>query len=356
MKSPRHGPGGRATVGRRSLRTAGRSVAALGAAALAGGSGARAQDSHAILRASGAAMAKDLAETIAQCVARRDTSHAAFRGCIDWHSAVHGAWALVAYARASGDARHEALVARILSPAGVAREGALLRAEPGFEMPYGRAWFLRLAREHEAAYGNGALRPMGDQVLASLLAYYGRHVPSPRRGSYESDAWALINMLDYAEWSQNAAALETIRGWVHAHFVAYEGACDYGLETGHFMAVCTNWAWLVSKVLPGERLDSWADAFFARPGLPRPVTAPVNWHHHGLNFSRAWGLWGLYAASGSAARKQAYLDAYVAHVRATYDRPSHWRGSYEGVAHWVPQFGMLALQPVLDGGSRGRVQ
>ena len=346
---------------RRPLRTCGRLLAALGAlgaAALAGGAGAgaQAQEPYATLRTDGAAIAGELAETIARCVARRDTSHAAFRGCIDWHSAVHGAWALVAYARATGDTRHEALVARILSPAGVARERALVSAEPGFEMPYGRAWFLRLAREHEDAHGNGVLRPMAEEVLASLMAYYDRRAPNPRRGSYDSDAWALINMLEYAEWSQNAAALTAIRGWVHAHFVRHEGACDYGLEAGHFMAVCTNWAWLVSKVLDDGQLDSWLNAFFARPGLPRPVTSPVNWHHHGLNFSRAWGLWGLYAASGSAARKQAYLDAYVAHFRATYDRPSRWRGSYEGVAHWVPQFGMLALQPVLGADPKRRVE
>src|SRR5262245_47626768 len=41
----------------------------------------------------------DLARPIAECLARRDTEHAAFHGCIDWHSAVHAAWALSAYTR-----------------------------------------------------------------------------------------------------------------------------------------------------------------------------------------------------------------------------------------------------------------
>ena len=44
------------------------------------------------------------------------------------------------------------------------------------------------------------------------------------------------------------------------------------------------------------------------------------------------------------------LRAYVAHVRESYDKPELWRGSYQGVGHWVPQFGMLALQPLFDGG------
>jgi hypothetical protein len=311
----------------------------------AGGRGAEAQSMPTPLVETRTRIAEELAAHIRLCVARRDSSHAAFRGCLDWHSAVHGVWALVAYARLTGDRRHDALVAEILKPDRLTAERALLRARPGFEMPYGRAWFLRLAREHAIASGSPALRPMADEVLASMLAYYSSRRPDPRRGSYESDSWALINMHDYAGWSGNAAALAKVDSWVRAHFLDAEGGCDYALETGHFMAVCTNWAWLVSRVLGREAFDRWAEGFFAG-GLPRPVARPVNWHHHGLNFSRAWGLCALHAASGSAEARRAYLEAYVAHFRATYETPALWRGSYEGVGHWVPQFGMLALQPL----------
>lgn len=314
------------------------------------GAGDPARDT--VLGPTGIEMASELAKVIARCVARHDTRHDAFHGCIDWHSAVHGTWALIAYMRLTGDMRHAPLVAQSLSPGLLARERTLLAAKPDFEMPYGRAWLLRLAREHELAFGNGALRPIAEDALASLLAYYGRHPPSPRRGSYHSDSWALINMHEYASWTRNSAALQTIRGWVEGRFVTYEGTCSYDVESGHFMAVCTNWAWLVSLVLEPGQLETWARAFFAKAGLPRPVTQPINWHHHGLNFSRAWGLWGLYSASRTAAMRQAYLAAYTAHLRATYERPSQWRGSYLGVAHWVPQFGMLALQPLLE--LRGR--
>ena len=46
-----------------------------------------------------------LAVVPAAYVARRDTEHPAFHGCVDWHSACHGVWALLAYQRATGDAR-----------------------------------------------------------------------------------------------------------------------------------------------------------------------------------------------------------------------------------------------------------
>jgi hypothetical protein len=315
-------------------------------AASVGGRPADAQEAFAALLEARTTVATELVLPIGKCVARRDTGHDAFHGCIDWHSAVHGSWALIAYANMTGDNRYGPLLSHTLDRGRVASERALLRASFEFEMPYGRAWFLRLAREHEARHRDGALKPMADDVLASLMAYYRGRRPNPRSGSYRSDSWALINMHDYAAWSGDGAALDAIRGWVHAHFVPHSGGCDYDLEIGHFMAVCTNWAWLVSKVLEPGRFDRWADAFFERPGLPSPVTRPLNWHHHGLNFSRAWGLWGLHTASASASRKRAFLHAYVAHFRATYEKPAHWRGSYEGVAHWVPQFGMLALQPL----------
>jgi hypothetical protein len=290
-------------------------------------------------------IAEELAAHISACVARRDSGHAAFHGCVDWHSAVHGVWALVAYARMTGDRRHDPLVAGILEPGRLEAERAAISVRPGFEMPYGRAWFLRLAREHARTFGSNALGPMAGEVLASMLAHYGSRPPDPRRGSYASDSWALINMRDYARWSGDAAALETIDGWVRRHFLDAQGGCDYAPETGHFMAVSTNWAWLVSAVLAQEAFDRWAEAFFAA-GLPRPVTQPSSWHHHGLNFSRGWGLWALHVASGSARARLGFLEAYVAHFRATYEVPALWRGPYHGVGHWVPQFGMLALQPL----------
>jgi hypothetical protein len=296
-------------------------------------------------------IARELVEPIRWAVARKDSDHAAFHGCIDWHSAVHGAWALAAYGRMTGDSLCDALLEEILRPEKLALERALLAARPGFEMPYGRAWFLRLVREHRfrmrGSKGHGVLEVMAGEVMGSMLAYFGaRRRPDPRRGSYASDSWALINMLDYAVSSGDAAAEAAIRSLVEAHFLDHRGGCDWALENGHFMAVATNWAWLVGKVLPGPEFERWQREFFASTGLPQPVTRPVNWHHHGLNFSRAWGLCALAGAMAPGNAKEAYVAAYAAHFRATYDTPDLWRGSYRGVGHWVPQFGMLALQPL----------
>jgi hypothetical protein len=292
-------------------------------------------------------IAAALAETIAVGLSQKDTEHNAFCGCIDWHSAVHGTWALTAYTRITGDPRYNQLLAQVLDTGKIAREHQLILDQPAFEMPYGRAWFLRLAREHALLTGSSLLTAMADDVQQSLLARFEHQPPDPVTGSYQSDSWALINMLQYARWRADGDSERRIVGWVMAGFAIPGAVADYAPESGHFMGTATNWAWLVGQVLPQPAFDSWAEAFFAL-GMPEPVTAPSTWHHHGLNFSRCWGLWGVAQATASPTLQAACLEAYAAHFRNNFDDTSRWRDSYRGVAHWVPQFGMLALQPMLD--------
>ena len=46
-----------------------------------------------------------LGEVVEQGFIRKDTQHPAFCGCIDWHSCVHGAYALLTAARLAGQDR-----------------------------------------------------------------------------------------------------------------------------------------------------------------------------------------------------------------------------------------------------------
>jgi len=287
-------------------------------------------------------MAAELARQAAYCSARQDTAHPAFKGCIDWHSSVHGVWALLAYQRATGDAQYAALVASILNKDALAQERASLRQAPLFEMPYGRAWFLRLAIEHHRLTGADDLLPFADEVAFSLRDFYRRRGIDRFSGAYQSASWALINLLDYAR-HRNLAELEAeVKDAVRKNFVDVEPKCTAERERGEFMAICSNWAALASRVLTRDDYGPWLARFIAVNGLPGPVTHPDNDHEFGLNFSRAWGLWDMYAASGRAD----VSAAYAAHFRAGYRPASNWRGSYQAVGHWVAQFGLFALQPL----------
>jgi len=75
----------------------------------------------------------------------------------------------------------------------------------------------------------------------------------------------------------------------------------------------------------------------------------VGAHHFGLNFSRAWGLWDIYAKTDRAD----VAKSYATHLSQGFSPASNWRGDYREVGHWVAQFGMFALQP-LFGREKGR--
>jgi hypothetical protein len=295
------------------------------------------------------AIVAELARQIAFCSARKDTDHPAFKGCVDWHSAVHGIWALLAYQRATGDTKYAALVASILDKQALAREREHLRQAPMFEMPYGRAWFLRLAIEHRKLTASDDLSPFADDVAASMRDYYRTRRIDRFSGAYKSDSWALINLIDYARDRRLADLEADVTGWIKKDFVEVDPKCPPASERGEFMAVCTNWAALVARVLNKSDYTAWLDRFIAVNGLPTPVAQADGDHEFGLNFSRAWGLWDMYDKSGRAD----VAKAYAAHFNRGFAPDTNWRGSYMAVGHWVAQFGMFASQP-LFGPVKGR--
>ncbi len=51
-----------------------------------------------------------------------------------------------------------------------------------------------------------------------------------------------------------------------------------------------------------------------------PILSPTQAHVAGLNFSRAWGLWALYQATGDAQWRSPYVDHAVVHM----EQPAYW--------------------------------
>src|SRR5262249_48789535 len=143
----------------------------------------------------------------------QDTRHPAFKGCVDWHSAVHGVWALIAYQRATGDAQYSSLMASILNRDALLAEREHLSCSPQFEMPYGRAWFLRLAIEHHRLTGADDLLAFAEEVATSLRDHFRVHGIDPRSGAYASCSWALINMFDYARQLRAVELEAELAGW-----------------------------------------------------------------------------------------------------------------------------------------------
>lgn len=279
---------------------------------------------------------------IAKCVQKNDTRNAAFHGCIDWHSAVHGTWALVAYTAMTGDKRYQKLIDSILSKENIVSEQRHLREAPNFEMPYGRSWLLRLAIEQERYYKNHDLVGMSDMVADSMVIYFKKNPPQPTSEEYDNASWALINLIDYYSFRSQMNKVSEVKEIARRDFLENDAQCNSNNDRPGFMAICTNWAWLVSKLMPKKDFSAWSNKFIPASKIPAPIADPRVPHEYGLNFSRAWGLWEIYSVTDDPA----YINAYVDHLKSTLDNPSNWEGDYSSVGHWVAQFGMFAIQPL----------
>lgn len=122
--------------------------------------------------------------------------------------------------RATDDSRFDQLVHdAILSPSAVAAERDYLKARPRFEMPYGRAWFLRLAIDYEKRFADGRLSPMADDVAWSLVSYFKYAKPDPASSSYQSASWALIDLLDYGRFTHNRDIVSFVEDTIQRHFI-----------------------------------------------------------------------------------------------------------------------------------------
>ncbi|WP_028865251.1 DUF2891 family protein [Psychromonas aquimarina] len=288
----------------------------------------------------------DLLVPIQSCVRRQDTKHVLFHGCVDWHSSVHGVWALTAASRLTNSDKLHKFVKSQLTPNKIKAERNFLKQNPEFEMPYGRAWFLRLAIEFNMAYDDNRLKKFADEVADSLVKYFNNHSILPLSDSYTSASWALINLRSYGIASGRKELIDFVDQLVSKHFIVFNQPCplDSDKQNRSFMAGCTNWAWLVSEVLEKEEYKVWINRFIPNPELINPIQHSSSSHMYGLNFSRAWGLWRIYLAT----KDERWLRLYIEHFEFSIQRPSWWAGNYQTVGHWVAQFGMFALIPLFE--------
>jgi hypothetical protein len=237
------------------------------------------------------------------------------------------------------------LIGEVLTPEKVNAELTYLRQNPEFEMPYGRAWFLRLALEHKETFNSDLLTPMGDHVAGSLMEYYRRSPPRPLDREYDNASWALINLHDYGVSRQNQLVTQFVEELARKHFLPVNQPCPVQNEEYlwlDFLPVCTGWAYLVAHVMPSVNLPEWLKRFFPVGSVMTPIRRPRNAHHMGMNFSRSWGFWSLFKAT----KDPVYLKLYLDHFELQYANPSWWKGDYAAVGHWVAQFGVFALAPI----------
>ncbi len=291
---------------------------------------------------------EELAVPIVDCTQRSDTGWPAFDGCIDWHSHVHGTYSLLTLTRLLGDPAYAAVADDILLPDDVAAELALLQdgTLDSYELPYGFAWFLALARERERA-GDLDLAPLAEEIAGRLEDDFGALSPAAwdtrvRAPDYDNAAWALLNLHAHHRFTGDDDGAAWVEQLVRDELVPRSNLCpltSVDLNVLDFFPPCLQHARAVVEILPDGEAADWLDEHLPADLVATPLTDIASAHPGGLNFSRAWGLWSLYKATGDTD----FADLYIDHVATHVALPEYWADDYFSYSHWVPQFGVYAI-------------
>jgi len=280
-----------------------------------------------------------------------------FYGSFDWHSAVHGHWALVRLLRQPyADGYHEQAFAALeqnIRPAGVEGELRYLTGEgrAAFEMPYGMAWLLQLAAElREFDHPRGRrlgdiLAPLEDLARRRFGAWLRRLSHPIRSGEHSQSAFAMGLVIDWARAAGDAELEQTVAARaVELYGPDVDGPAGYEPSAYDFLSPCLAEADLMRRVLDPGALARWLQGFLPALGS-RPLFAPVTpvdrrdgklVHFDGLNLSRAWMMRSVADALPSNDERASSLRAMASeHAAAgmtwlsdaTY-AGTHWLGSF----------------------------
>lgn len=231
--------------------------------------------------------------------------HPAFFGCYDWHSAVHGHWAMLRAADVVADLPEKAAIVatlgRHLSRENLEAERRFLSKNPSFEKPYGWGWGLRLAEElrlsslPEAKDWRASYAAF-EAALVRAMRVYLTGIDAPNRvGTHDNTAFAMIHAWDYAATAKNHAFQKFLDRRARALYFG-DRECPLASEPGpyDFLSPCFVEADLMRRVLPAEEFKAWYARFLPnvqaaqlRPVPPADLNNPYQVHLVGLMYEKS---------------------------------------------------------------------
>ncbi|MCR9289717.1 MAG: DUF2891 domain-containing protein [Bacteroidetes bacterium] len=285
--------------------------------------------------------------------------HPAFYGCYDWHSALHGHWMLVKLLKLFPEMENaEEIISRLennISEANILKELEYFQrgAEKSFERTYGWSWLLKLAEELHT-WENPAgkrmtnnLQPLTDFIIEKYLDFLPKLTYPIRVGEHTNTAFGLVFPYDYAVTVGNEALKNKIVERAKFYYLNDQN-CPLTWEPSgfDFISPCLEEANLMRRILPKAEFQKWMDAYL--PGITNPnfqlEPAQVSdrtdgklVHLDGLNFSRAWCLYGLASEGDSFQHLKNIANQHI-----QFSLENVVGDAYEG-GHWLASFAVYAL-------------
>ena len=275
-------------------------------------------------------------QTFRSEIAERDTDHPIFHGCWDWHSSVHAHWALLESAHLVQDQNSLEWVRHRLQHQSMLKEIQYLHDHPTFEMPYGRAWFLRLVMRLEQITGFNKYTELVQALAENLHQMLKSSVHSPLISEYQNLSWAFVQLYAWAAHVNDNHTMQWIKNTTEEQFLHPKASLDVDREgRGEFFSLWGLQVYLIDTVLGPSVLRHWLEDEYNLEVVDNLKTE----HHLAIHASRAWGLYKAYCATND----QIWKEAYDRHLQASIALHTIWKANRRAYAHWVPQFTLYAL-------------
>eukprot|EP00029_Vermamoeba_vermiformis_P000369 TRINITY_DN10418_c0_g1_i1.p1 TRINITY_DN10418_c0_g1~~TRINITY_DN10418_c0_g1_i1.p1 ORF type:complete len:333 (+),score=8.86 TRINITY_DN10418_c0_g1_i1:3-1001(+) len=263
-------------------------------------------------------------KTLSSAILNKDTDHKIFHGCYDWHSAVHGHWAILRiynyrenfdfFSSITNDEKSALeksadLVAHRLfdnkNGTNISKECKTLLKNPQFEFPYGRSWLLRLAIEFKAyckkinSEQYQKITNMADDVAKLMLKQYNEDgVVDILAPEYANPSWALAQMFDFFNDNNQPHLAAQVSDIVKKYYLGDGNSTRASFIQDHrlpyFFSGFGNMAYVVLKTQREEDITAFLNKY--KKEVNSELLAPIKLrqnsqiHHFGTNWSRIWAI------------------------------------------------------------------
>jgi hypothetical protein len=284
--------------------------------------------------------------------------HPSFYGCFDWHSSVHGHWLMVKLLNKYPELITDSVLTVLqtnLSKDNIQKEIAYFgtKNNGSFERTYGWNWLLKLQLELEnwnhpvGKELSSNLKPLSDLFCRKYIEFLPKLNYAIRSGDHINTAFGLTFAYDYAIAHSNDS-LKTVIEKRARDFYFNDKSYPLHLEpSGYdFLSGGFEEIDIMRRILSKEEFKSWLKKFapqlfskkFAlEPGKVSDRSDGHLVHLDGLNFSRAWCLYGITKTLPELKHLNQIADQ---HIQTSLSNIVD--GDYMG-EHWLASFALLAL-------------
>ncbi len=285
----------------------------------------------------------------------------AFFGCFDWHSAVHGHWAMVRILNKYPDIKEKGQIINALSNHlsndNMQLEMLFLAMKRNnlFERPYGWGWLLRLATELKKSqipelrtlYKN--VDPFAKFICDKFIDYLRKLSRPIREGTHQNTAFSMIHLYDYlVATEQIDKKNELIKIATMFYFGDRDCPINYEPSGEDFISPCLVEAELMRRILFKDQFQNWFKEFIKIEKLEDETLHPVGiidptdpriGHLIGLYYQRASAITGILSAINEDDERRFVLEKMIERncgVAEYYLNKSGYGGE-----HWLATFAIF---------------